>query len=394
MTTNKTRTPNLILLAAGGTGGHVFPAEALARELLARGWDVELVTDGRGQAFGGDLAGVPVHRISAASPGKGIWGKLKAGLIMGRGLMQANAMMRRMRPAGVVGFGGYPSVPAVLAAAGAQIPVAIHEQNAVLGRANGMLAAGAKLIATAFPSVAKLGKNGEGKQVRVGNPVRASVAARRDAPYIVPAAADPLNLPPLNVLVMGGSQGAAVFSDLIPAALALLPASLRARIRLSQQARPEDVSRAQEALAVLGLGEATVESFFRDVPERLEACRLAITRAGASTIAELTCIGRPAILVPYPFAADDHQTANARAVEAAGAAVCAPQDELTPQRLAQLLTKLLTDTDAAAAMAAASHAWGCADAAQKLADRVEDLIENHNNHADNAVRHQPREAAE
>jgi UDP-N-acetylglucosamine--N-acetylmuramyl-(pentapeptide) pyrophosphoryl-undecaprenol N-acetylglucosamine transferase len=393
MTTNKTRTPNLILLAAGGTGGHVFPAEALARELLARGWDVELVTDGRGQAFGGDLAGVPVHRISAASPGKGIWGKLKAGLIMGRGLMQANAMMRRMRPAGVVGFGGYPSVPAVLAAAGAQIPVAIHEQNAVLGRANGMLAAGAKLIATAFPSVAKLGKNGEGKQVRVGNPVRASVAARRDAPYIVSAAADPLNLSPLNVLVMGGSQGAAVFTDLIPAALALLSAPLRARIRLSQQARPEDVSRAQEALAVLGLGEATVESFFRDVPERLEACGLAITRAGASTIAELTCIGRPAILVPYPHAADDHQTANARAVEAAGAAVCAPQDELTPQRLAELLTKLLTDTDAAAAMAAASHAWGCADAAQKLADRVEALIENHN-HADNAVRHQPREAAE
>jgi UDP-N-acetylglucosamine--N-acetylmuramyl-(pentapeptide) pyrophosphoryl-undecaprenol N-acetylglucosamine transferase len=393
MTTNKTRTPNLILLAAGGTGGHVFPAEALARELLARGWDVELVTDGRGQAFGGDLAGVPVHRISAASPGKGLWGKLKAGLIMGRGLMQANAMMRRMRPAGVVGFGGYPSVPAVLAAAGAQIPVAIHEQNAVLGRANGMLAAGAKLIATAFPSVAKLGKNGEGKQARVGNPVRAAVAARRDAPYIAPTAADPLNLPPLNLLVMGGSQGAAVFSDLIPAALALLPASLRARIRLSQQARPEDAPRAQEALAVLGLAEATVESFFRDVPERLEACSLAITRAGASTIAELTCIGRPAILVPYPFAADDHQTANARAVEAAGAAVCAPQDELTPQRLAELLTKLLTDTDAAAAMAAASHAWGCADAAQKLADRVEALIENHN-HADNAVRHQPREAAE
>jgi UDP-N-acetylglucosamine--N-acetylmuramyl-(pentapeptide) pyrophosphoryl-undecaprenol N-acetylglucosamine transferase len=393
MTTNKTRTPNLILLAAGGTGGHVFPAEALARELLARGWDVELVTDGRGQAFGGDLAGLPVHRISAASPGKGIWGKLKAGLIMGRGLMQANAMMRRMRPAGVVGFGGYPSVPAVLAAAGAQIPVAIHEQNAVLGRANGMLAAGAKLIATAFPSVAKLGKNGEGKQVRVGNPVRAAVAARRDAPYIVPAAADPLNLPPLNLLVMGGSQGAAVFSDLIPAALALLPAALRARIRLAQQARPEDTARAQEALAVLGLGEATVESFFRDVPERLEACSLAITRAGASTIAELTCIGRPAILVPYPHAADDHQTANARAVEAAGAAVCAPQDELTPQRLAELLTKLLTDTVAAAAMAAASHAWGGADAAQKLADRVEALIENHN-HADNAVRHQPREAAE
>lgn len=390
MTTNKTRTPNLILLAAGGTGGHVFPAEALARELLARGWDVELVTDSRGQAFGGDLSAVPTHRISAASPGKGIWGKLKAGVIMGRGLMQANAMMRRMRPAAVVGFGGYPSVPAVMAAAAAQVPVVIHEQNAVLGRANGMLSAGAKVIATAFPSVAKLGKGGEAKLARVGNPVREPVAARRRAAYVAPVAGGPINL-----FVMGGSQGAAVFAELLPAALALLPAELRARIRLAQQARPEDVTRAMEALGVLGLAEAMVESFFRDAPDRLEACQLAITRAGASTIAELTCIGRPAVLVPYPFAADDHQTANARAVEAAGAAVCAPQSELTPQRLAALLTELLNDPARLAAMAAAAADWGCADAALALADRIEELIHRHtDNSPDDAVRHQPREAAE
>lgn len=390
MTTNKTRTPNLILLAAGGTGGHVFPAEALAGELLVRGWDVELVTDSRGQAFGGELAATPTHRISSASPGKGLWGKLKAGFIMGRGLMQANAMMRRMRPAAVVGFGGYPSVPTVMAAAGARIPVAIHEQNAVLGRANGMLAAGAKVIATAFPSVAKLGKGGEGKLVRVGNPVRGPAAALRRAPYLAPDEQGPI-----NIFVMGGSQGAAAFSELLPAALALVPATLRARIRLAQQARPEDLTRAREALGVLGLAEVAVDSFFHDAPERLKTCQLAITRAGASTIAELTCIGRPAVLVPYPFAADDHQTANARAVEAAGAAVCAPQSELTPQRLAELLDGLLNDPARLAGMAAAAADWGCADAASALADRVEELIHRQtDNSPDDAVRHQPREAAE
>lgn len=394
MTTNKTQSLNLILLTAGGTGGHVFPAEALARELLTRGYEVELVTDGRGSAFGGDLAAVAVHRISAASPGKGLWGKLKAGLLMGRGLMQANVMMRRLRPAALVGFGGYASVPAVMAAAGARVPVMIHEQNAVLGRANGMLAAGARVIATAFPDVARLGAGGAGKLARVGNPVRAAIAERRDAPYAAPAADGPVNL-----FVMGGSQGAAVFADLIPAALALVPAELRGRIRLAQQARPEDATRARESLAVLGLADVVVESFFRDVPDRLAACQLAITRAGASTIAELTCIGRPAVLVPYPHAVDDHQTANARAVEQAGAGVVAPQAELTPERLGQLLFDLLTDPPRLAHMAAAAHAWGAADAAARLADQVEALIDA--GHPDgapsshhHAIRHQPREAAE
>lgn len=390
MATNKTRTLNLILLTAGGTGGHVFPAEATARELLNRGWDVELVTDARGQAFGGDLAGVPVHRISSASPGKGLWGKLKAGVLMGRGLMQANAMMRRMRPAAVVGFGGYPSVPAVMAAAGAGVPVVVHEQNAVLGRANRMLAAGAKIIATAFPAVDKLGKGGEGKLLRVGNPVRGAVAAARDVPYVAPTADGPLNL-----LVTGGSQGASVFAELVPAALALLPADLRGRIHLAQQARAEDLDKVRAALAPLGLAGVAVESFFRDVPERLAAAQLATTRAGASTIAELTCIGRPAVLVPYPHAADDHQTANARAAAAAGAAVCAPQDDLTPQSLADLLAGLLTDPTRAAAMAAAARDWGGADAAARLADAVEALIKKHNDALpDDPVRHQPREAAE
>lgn len=354
-----------IILAAGGTGGHFFPAEALARELLARGRSVTLVTDRRGQAFGDGLPEVPVHRVRAASPAGGIVGKLKAAVQMGLGILEARSLLRQLEPAAVIGFGGYPSVPTAYAASQARIPVLLHEQNAVLGRANRMLIAGARRLATAFAEVAAVGPGNWDKVVRTGNPVRPAIASRRAAPYQPPAAGGPVRL-----FVMGGSQGARVFSDVVPAALALLPAELRARIHLSQQCRPEDLEGAHATLSTLGLGGLDLQSFFRDVPERLAACHLAITRAGASTIAELTCIGRPAILVPYPHATDDHQTANAAQIAEAGAAWTVAQPDFTAETLAARLSGLLAEPQALARAAAAAHDWGTADAASRLADAV------------------------
>lgn len=354
-----------IMLAAGGTGGHMFPAEALARALLARGRSVTLVTDRRGHAFGESLTEVPVHRIRAASPGAGLIGKLKAAVEMALGLLEARALLRRLRPAAVVGFGGYPSVPTVYAAIQARVPSLLHEQNAVLGRANRMLIAGAKRLAVAFTGVTRVSEADRAKIIRTGNPVRPAIAAQRDAAYQAPESEAPINL-----LVMGGSQGARVFSDIVPLALALLPAPIRARIHLSQQCRPEDLEAARAALSGLGLGGLTLESFFRDVPDRLAACHLAITRAGASTIAELTCVGRPAILVPYPHATDDHQTANARQLAEVGAAWLVPQPDFTAQALADRLSALLTDPAALRAAAEAARAWGTALAADALADAV------------------------
>lgn len=354
-----------IMLAAGGTGGHMFPAEALARALLARGRSVTLVTDRRGHAFGDSLAEVPVHRIRAASPGAGLIGKLKAAVEMALGLLEARALLRRLRPAAVVGFGGYPSVPTVYAAIQARVPSLLHEQNAVLGRANRMLIAGAKRLAVAFTRVTRVSEADRAKIIRTGNPVRPAIAAQRDAAYQTPEGEAAVRL-----LVMGGSQGARVFSDIVPQALALLPAPIRARIHLSQQCRPEDLEAARAALSGLELGGLTLESFFRDVPDRLAACHLAITRAGASTIAELTCVGRPAILVPYPHATDDHQTANARQLAEAGAAWLVPQPDFTARALADRLGALLTDPAALRAAAEAARAWGTAQAADALADAV------------------------
>ncbi|WP_188259135.1 undecaprenyldiphospho-muramoylpentapeptide beta-N-acetylglucosaminyltransferase [Azospirillum tabaci] len=362
-----------IILAAGGTGGHFFPAEALARELLARGEAVALVTDKRGQAFGDSLPEVTVHRIRSAAPGGSLLAKMNAAWQMGLGLLGANALMRHLKPAAVVGFGGYPSVPTVYAAAQGRVPVMLHEQNAVLGRANRMLAAAARRIAVAFPEVASVKEEHRQRLVRTGNPVRPAIAAQRDAAYAVTAPGGPV-----RILVMGGSQGARVFSEVIPEALGRLPAELRARIHLAQQCRPEDLETARRSYAGMGLGGLELESFFRDVPDRLAGCHLAITRAGASTIAELTCIGRPAILVPYPHAMDDHQTANARQLAAAGAAWLMPQPDFTADALAARLTELLESPDALTAAAQAAHGWGMADAARRLADAVLDMIANPN----------------
>lgn len=354
-----------VVLAAGGTGGHLFPAEALGRELLARSQPVVLVTDQRGQALGDKLPSVPVHRIRAGGMAPGLAAKLRAMMDLGTGTMQAARLLRQLRPRAVVGFGGYPSVPAVAAAVALGIPVILHEQNAVLGRANRLLAGGARRIATTFPDVSEVRPRDLKKLVRTGNPVRPPIGAVRATPYQAPTEDGPIRL-----FVLGGSQGARIFSDLMPGALAALPEGLRSRIHLSQQARPEDIDRTRAELKALGLADFVVESFFGDVPERMIAAHLVICRAGASTCAEVTCIGRPAVLVPYPFAMDDHQTANARALVAAGAGWCFAQDELSTAGFGATLEALLERPGALVRAAGAAARWGVADAASQLADVV------------------------
>ena len=348
-----------IILAAGGTGGHVFPAVALARALQARGCPVTVITDRRGQGFGENLPGVTVLRIPAGRFDGGIAAKLLGLGALGLGLAAAFRHLRRLDPEVVVGFGGYPSVPTMVAAALLRLPVLIHEQNAILGRANRLLAPFMRQIAVSFP----------GRGVRTGNPVRPEIAALRAEPYPVPAAEDRLEL-----LVLGGSQGARVFSDVVPEALRLLSPALKSRLRIAQQARAEDAERVRAFYREAGL-DAEIAPFFADVPARLARVHLVIARAGASTVAELTAVGRPAILVPYPFATDDHQTANARALADAGGALLVPQPDFTAASLAELLAGLLAAPDRLCALSGAALGFGRPDAAERLADLVLSLRE-------------------
>lgn len=361
---------SLVLLAAGGTGGHVFPAEALAGTLIERGWRLGLVTDRRGHAYGGTLGSIETFRIAAGGiAGRGVLSKLRGVAELGLGVLQARALLKRERPAAVVGFGGYASVPTMVAASMLGIPTAIHEQNAVLGRANRLLAGRVRRIATSYAQVAHLDEAWANKVVHTGMPVRAGIAALRDAPY--PALGEDT---PVRLLVLGGSQGARVLSEVVPAALALLPQALRARLDVAQQCRPEDLTAVHEAYGATGI-PATLESFFADVPERLSAAHLVIARSGASTVAELTTLGRPAILVPYPHAIDDHQTANARAVDEAGGAWLMPQPSFTADALAARLEALFTQPGTLARAAGCARAAGRPDAAARLADLVASLPE-------------------
>lgn len=354
-----------IVLASGGTGGHVFPAKALAELLAARGHRVALVTDNRGSAFDDAAEGIEVHKIRAGGiAGRSIVAKLKGAAKLFLGWRDARRLMSDLDPAAVVGFGGYASVPTVLAAGGRGIRVVLHEQNAVIGRANRLLAGNATAIATCFETVEKIPAKDRRKVVLVGNPVREAVKALRSAP-----AAPLLENGTREILVTGGSQGASAFAELIPAAVALLPQGLRDRLRIAQQARPAEVDEVTEAYVTLGVN-ADVRRFFDDMPARLRAAHLLICRSGASTVAENAVAGRPALMIPYPSAIDDHQTANARAIEAAGGGIVLPQHALTPEKLADLLTGLLDDIDRLSAMTEAAHAYGRPQAVEDLAALV------------------------
>ena len=364
----------LIVLAAGGTGGHMFPAEALARELLGRGERVALVTDRRGQAFGDRLAGVALHRIRAGRFGAGLMSKMVGIAELALGTLEARRLLRALSPAAVVGFGGYPSVPTMLAASRLGLPTVIHEQNAILGRANRLLAARARQIATSFAEVGAMRETDRARLVLTGNPVRPAIAALRGTPYCDIAADGPFQL-----LIIGGSQGARVLSEVIPAAFAALPQALRGRLRVTQQARAEDIEAVRRAHAHNGVA-AELATFFADVPERLARAHLVVSRSGASTVAELAMIGRPAILVPYLHAADDHQTANARALEKAGGAWVMPHAAFTAEALAAKLGQLMQAADSLARAAAAAHGLGRPDAARALAELVIVAIGGRNGH--------------
>jgi len=356
--------PRPILITAGGTGGHMFPAEALARALIERDRRVALVTDARGGGFGDRLPEVNVHRIAAAGlAGTGLAAQARGVCSLALGYLQAQKILRTVRPAAVVGFGGYASVPAVLAAQRGGRRTVIHEQNAVLGRANRLLARRATAIATSFEHVSALPAT-HGPVTLTGNPVRPAIAALADRPYVAP-----MKDGPFNILVLGGSLGARVFAGIVPAAIMLIDPTLRLRIRLVQQCRRENLDAARAAYDTLGM-QVELQPFFDDVPQRLEAAHLVIARSGASTVAELAAAGRPSLLVPYPHATDDHQTANAAALVAAGAAWKLQEPEFTAPALAGRITGWMNDASPLVTAAQRARSVGRRDAADRLADLV------------------------
>jgi UDP-N-acetylglucosamine--N-acetylmuramyl-(pentapeptide) pyrophosphoryl-undecaprenol N-acetylglucosamine transferase len=354
-----------IVIAAGGTGGHFFPAEALASELVTRGHRVVLMTDGRSGALSSAVfAGCEQHVLYGAGiAGRGVLRGAKAIVSLAAGVFQARRLLSRLGASGVVGFGGYPCVAPVL---GANLlrrrpMVILHEQNAVLGRANRFLAGRADVLALSFEDTARVPAGTEA--IVCGNPVRPAVAALAAVDYVAPSDR-------IRLTVLGGSLGARVFSDVVPAALGLLPSGLRDRLSVVQQCRAEDLDRVRAAYTASGI-EAELASFFPDVADRLAAAHLVIARAGASTVSELAVAGRPSILVPLPGAIDDHQTANARALDQAGGAVLMPQPQFTAESLAGCLNRLLALPEWLTAASAGARSQSRADAAVRLADVVE-----------------------
>jgi UDP-N-acetylglucosamine--N-acetylmuramyl-(pentapeptide) pyrophosphoryl-undecaprenol N-acetylglucosamine transferase len=355
----------LVLLAAGGTGGHLFPAEALAAALASRGVVVDLATDARGGRYGGKFPARQVHVIpSETVRGRNPLALARTGAILGFGVLRAYLLLGRLKPAAVVGFGGYPTVPPMLAATLRKIPTLIHEQNAVMGRANRLLAPRVNVIATSFAGVLDADARLAVKATRTGNPLRPAVQAAAAAPFAAPEEGGLLRL-----LVFGGSQGAKIMSDVVPAAIERLDLTLRARLLLAQQAREEDLRRVRDVYEKLKIA-AEVAPFFADLPARIAAAHLVVSRSGAGTVAELAGIGRPSILVPLPHALDQDQFANAGVLEQAGGALRLRQDEFTPERLAAEITRLASAPQQLAAMAAAARAQGALNAAERLADLV------------------------
>jgi UDP-N-acetylglucosamine--N-acetylmuramyl-(pentapeptide) pyrophosphoryl-undecaprenol N-acetylglucosamine transferase len=355
-----------VILAAGGTGGHLFPAIALGQELMRRGHAIAAVTDQRGGELAERLEGVPVHRLRAsAMSGRSLKGKITGAVDLLLGTLDARRLLKTMSPSAVVGFGGYPTVPPLLAAQRLGISTIIHEQNAVLGRANKLLAHKVDLVVTSFEHTRGVGDR---KVLLCGNPVRAEVATLFDQPYRPPNGDGRL-----RVLVFGGSQGARVLSEILPAALAKLPSGARQRLVMTQQCRSEDIDRVRAAYDDMGV-VLEVATFFDDMAARLGQAQLVICRAGASSIAELAVSGRPSILVPYPHATDDHQTANARAVEEAGAGWLMHELAFTPDALAARLEAFVACPAALVDAANAARRSARADATHRLAEAVESYL--------------------
>jgi UDP-N-acetylglucosamine--N-acetylmuramyl-(pentapeptide) pyrophosphoryl-undecaprenol N-acetylglucosamine transferase len=349
-----------ILLAAGGTGGHLFPAEALARELVRRGCSVELVSDDRVADFADSFPADAIHEITSGTvTGGGIGDKIKGAMALAKGVWECRGLLKELRPKAVVGFGGYPTVPPVLAAIMLKIPTVIHEQNAVMGRANKFMSGRVDRIATGFDI-----DDDENGFVHVGNPVRESVlqAARIEMPPALKGGR-------LRLLVFGGSQGARIMGEIVPVAIEKLPLEFRKRLHITQQAREEDMLRVKSDYARMGVDNECAP-FFKDLPKRIAESHLIIGRSGASTVAELSVIGRPSILVPLPGSLDQDQAANAAIFADEGAAEIMMQKVFTPDALAKRLTEILNDPEPLMDIAAKAKAMGISDAASRLADVV------------------------
>ncbi len=358
-----------VMLAAGGTGGHLFPAFALAQELGRRAIPVDLVTDMRGGRYDGEFPARAVYRVpSATLARKSPLAAAETTWMLARGVAAAFRLMGQVKPGAVVGFGGYPAFPPLVAARLRRIPTALHEQNAVLGRANRMLASRVSAIATSFEHTKFLEGPALARARLTGNPVRDAVIEWSRQAYHAPGASGPFSL-----LVFGGSQGARFFSDALPPALALLPDHLRAGLFVVQQCREEDLGRVEAAYQASGV-RAHLATFFANLPEEMAKAHLVIGRAGASTTAELGVMGRPAILVPLPHAVDNDQLQNAARLAESGAAWCIEQKDLTPERLAEALSRLLASPQVLAEAAAAAKRQGRPDAVVRLADLVEELV--------------------
>ncbi len=355
------------VLAAGGTGGHMVPAAALAVELTRRGHRVALVSDERGVRFPDLFDGIQTHVLPAGRLSGGPIGWLKAGRQMLAGRSMAIELYRTFRPSAVIGFGGYPALPALLAAFAQKVPTIVHEQNAVLGRVNRLVAGSVDAIATSYEQVDRLKDKHVPKTHLVGNPVRDSVLALRDRPYPMLDAEGIF-----RVLVTGGSQGASILSQVVPDGLALLPVAFRRRMQVTHQARIEDIDLVRAKYAQHGI-PAEIATYLPDLPDRLAWAHVVIARAGASTIAELTAAGRPAILVPLPSATDDHQTANCREIVTAGGGRAIAQSQFTAAELAKQIQKLGLDPAALANAAARARSCGRPFAVRDMADLVESI---------------------
>ena len=357
-----------VLLAAGGTGGHLFPAFALAEELTRRGRTVDLVTDERGDRYGTGFPGRTIHQVpSATLAGRSPLAVVGTVATLGRGIFRARSLLRRLRPLVVVGFGGYPTFPPLVAACLAGIPSLIHEQNAIMGRANRMLVGRVTALAASWGETKNVPETALHKVRVTGNPVRDAVIAAAGRPY--PALAENT---PVQLVVFGGSQGARYFSDTVPPALTLLPEILRRRLRVVQQCRQEDMARVRAAYATAGI-TAELAAFFGDLPERMAAAHLVIARSGASSVSELAVLGRPSILVPLPYSLDSDQLNNACRLAQAGGAWCIEQKDLTPARLASEIAALVDSPDRLASAAQAATSVGKPEAVRLLADLVEEL---------------------
>jgi UDP-N-acetylglucosamine--N-acetylmuramyl-(pentapeptide) pyrophosphoryl-undecaprenol N-acetylglucosamine transferase len=356
-----------IVLSAGGTGGHLFPAQALASELIRRGKTIVVMTDARGHNYARTFPGARIETIpSAAFADRSIARRIAAPFQIAAGVVLAFTKLLKLKPGAVVGFGGYPSLPVMLAASLTNFPTAILEQNTVMGRVNRLVMNRMRLVAAAFP-IARFAPKDAQKIVLTGNPVRPEVLALAGAPYELPRDS-------LNLLVFGGSQGARAFSELVPAAVKLLPDAMRAGLDIVQQARAEDLEAVRKIYAGAGV-KAELAPFFGDLPKRMAWAHLVIGRSGAGTVSELAVIGRPAILIPLPYAMDDHQRPNADILVKAGAAWSVAQRDLTPEILAQMLIEAFSRPEDLAARAAAARRVARPDATMRLADMVERLAE-------------------